>query len=104
MPSPARLPLSAIPAGLPLVGAEQVSDDLQTRQPANDGKLMLVMMNPGRYVTVALAAACTGLTAKAIRRKIEDGKWLEDQHWRRAPDGGIFIDMKGFERWVEGTE
>ena len=54
-----------------------------------------------RYVTVALAATLTGLTPKAIRRKIQEGKWLDGREYRRSPDGGIFIDMKGYERWVE---
>jgi len=54
-----------------------------------------------RYVTVALAAKLTGLSAKAIRRKIEDGKWLDGREYRRAPDGGVFIDMKGYAAWVE---
>ena len=53
------------------------------------------------YVTVKLAAALTGLTDRAIRRKIQEGKWLEGREWRRSPDGGIFISMKGFERWLE---
>lgn len=53
------------------------------------------------YVTIPLASAMTGLSAKAIRRKIEEGKWIEGQEYRRSPDGGIFISIKGFERWVE---
>ncbi len=53
------------------------------------------------YVTIRLAAAITGLTEKAIRRKIEDGKWLEGREYRRSPDGGIFISIKGYQRWVE---
>ncbi|WP_081259283.1 excisionase [Burkholderia territorii] len=43
----------------------------------------------------------TGLTEKAIRRKIEDGKWLEGREYRRSPDGGIFISIKGHQQWVE---
>lgn len=57
---------------------------------------------PAPYVTVALAAAITGLSEKAIRRKIEDGKWIEKREFVRSPDGTIFISLKGFERWVEG--
>jgi len=55
----------------------------------------------GRYVRPAVAAAATGLTVKAIERKIEDGKWIEGREYRRAPDGRIYIDMRGFEKWVE---
>jgi hypothetical protein len=56
---------------------------------------------PASYVTIALAAMITGLTEKAIRRKIEEGKWLEGREFRRSPDGGIFISLKGYEQWVE---
>lgn len=61
-----------------------------------------VMLTPAPYVTVPLAAACTGLSEKAIRRKIEDGKWIEGREYRRSPDGGIFISLKGFSTWIEG--
>lgn len=54
------------------------------------------------FVTVNLASAMTGLSDKAIRRKIGDGKWIEGREYRRSPDGGIFISIAGFVNWVEG--
>jgi len=62
-----------------------------------------IVVQPARYVTVALAAKITGRTEKSLRRKIEDGKWIEGREYRRDPDGGINIDTKGIERWVEAT-
>jgi len=59
-----------------------------------------ITLTPARFVTVKLAATLTGISEKAIRRKIERGVWLEGKHWRRA-DGGIFIDMKAYERWAD---
>jgi hypothetical protein len=53
------------------------------------------------YVTIPVAAAITGYTAKAIRRKIEAGVWLEGREFRRAPDGHVLISVKGYELWVE---
>jgi membrane protease subunit (stomatin/prohibitin family) len=53
------------------------------------------------YVTVAHAAQLTGLSEKAIRRKIEEDKWLNGQEYRRSPDGRIFVSLDGFRRWVE---
>jgi hypothetical protein len=53
------------------------------------------------YVTIAVAAAMTGYSAKAIRRKIEAGVWLEGREFRRAPDGHVLISVKGYELWVE---
>ena len=61
------------------------------------------MVNAAPYVTIRLAAMITGLTEKAIRRKIEDGKWIEGREYRRSPDGGLFISMQGFKRWVEAA-
>lgn len=60
-----------------------------------------VQVAPAPYVTIALAEAITGLSQKAIRRKIEDGKWLEGREYRRSEDGGIFISLQGYARWVE---
>jgi hypothetical protein len=62
---------------------------------------MYARVAPAPYVTVDLASAITGLTQKAIRRKIEDGKWIEGREFRRSPDGGIFISIKGYQEWVE---
>lgn len=39
----------------------------------------------------------------AIRKKIARGIWLKDREYEKAPDGGIFILMKGFYQWVSGT-
>ena len=59
---------------------------------------------PAPYVTVPLAATVTGLSQKAIRRKIEDGKWTDGKEYRRSPDGGIFISLRGYELWVEKAQ
>ena len=61
----------------------------------------IVVLHPANYVTIKLFVTISGLTEKAIRRKIEDGKWVEGREYRRSPDGGIFISIKGYERWVE---
>lgn len=56
-----------------------------------------------RFVTIPLGAAVTGLTEKAIQRKIEKGDWLEGYEYRRGPDGKIYVDLDGFARWVSGA-
>lgn len=43
----------------------------------------------------------TGYTDKAVRRKIEDGIWLEGKHYIKAPDGTIHIDMDEYHQWLE---
>lgn len=60
-----------------------------------------VRVAPARYVRIPLAAVMTGLTEKAIRRKIEEGKWLEGRQFIRR-DGEVYISIRGFEQWVEG--
>lgn len=55
---------------------------------------------PARLVRISLAATVTGLTEKAIRRKIEDGVWAEGKHYHRR-GGGVYIDLRAYERWVE---
>lgn len=60
-----------------------------------------VLVAPAPYVTINLASAITGLTRKAIERKIEDGKWIEGREFRRSPDGGIFVSIEGYRKWVE---
>ena len=60
-----------------------------------------VQLVPAPYVTIQLASAITGLTEKAIRRKIEEGKWIEGREYHRSPDGGVFISIKGYQQWVE---
>lgn len=55
-----------------------------------------------RYIRIALFTALTGWTDKAVRRKIQDGVWVEDREYRRAPDGNVLIDVEGYNRWVEG--
>lgn len=62
----------------------------------------IVQIEHAPYVTITLAAAITGLSEKAIRRKIEVGKWLEGREYRRSPDGGIFVSIDGYRKWVEG--
>lgn len=61
----------------------------------------VVQLAPAPYVTIPLAATISGLTVKAIEKKIEVGKWLEGREYRRSPDGGIFISIKGYTSWVE---
>lgn len=62
---------------------------------------MTIQVAPARFVTIELGATVTGLTEKAIRRKIEDGVWIEGREYRRqVDDGRIYIDLKGYEAWV----
>lgn len=61
-------------------------------------------IEPDRYVTVELYSLISGRTEKAIRKKIEVGKWIEKIHYYRDPDGGITIDREAVAKWVTGSE
>jgi len=54
-----------------------------------------------RYLTVRKFSSESGYTEAAVRSKIADGTWVKDQVWRKAPDGRVLIDVKGYEAWVE---
>ncbi len=63
------------------------------------------MMYGVRYVRVAkFLELVGGYTEKAIQRKIEDGVWCEGREYRRGPDGHVFIDLAGYEKWVESQK
>jgi hypothetical protein len=53
-----------------------------------------------RYLRIPKFCVESGYTEKAVRRKIEEGVWLENRQFRRAPDGRFLIDVQGVERWV----
>lgn len=56
---------------------------------------------PAKYVKLPLFEALTGYTEKAVRRKIEEGIWIEGRQYVRAPDGHILVSMEGYYRWAE---
>lgn len=68
---------------------------------ADTDEASVVQVQAAPYVTIALAAAITGLSAKAINSKIDEGKWLEGREWRRAPDGRRYVSLRGYAAWVE---
>lgn len=60
---------------------------------------MTVSIAPARFVTVELAAQCTGLTPSAIRTKMSKGVWAEGREYVKC-EGRVFVDLKGYEKWV----
>jgi hypothetical protein len=57
-----------------------------------------------KYLLIPKFCAESGYSDKAVRRKIEEGVWIEGQQFRKAPDGHVMIDVEGVERWVEGQQ
>jgi hypothetical protein len=54
---------------------------------------------PFEWCLLSVAAQATGLTPKAMTRKIEEGKWVEGREYVKR-DGRIFVSVKGFNKWV----
>lgn len=86
------------PTALELVIAAAVKEALDKRLPS----LAAIGLVPPRYVMPKVAEILTGYTEKAINQKIDNGVWREGKEWRRAPDGKRFVDMRGYEAWIEG--
>lgn len=80
---------------------DRLEEESSEPAPAQPLIQQAVLVAPAPYVTISLAAAITGLSEKAIRRKIEEGKWLDGREYRRSPDGRIFISMKAYSAWIE---
>jgi len=57
-----------------------------------------------RYVMIPLFAAMTGYTDKAVRAKIAAGVWRQGNHYVKAPDGHMLVDLDAYEAWASGRE
>lgn len=54
-----------------------------------------------QWVLIHVFSSLTGYTEKAIRRKIEEGVWIQGKHYRKAPDGRITMNVQEYYKWVE---
>lgn len=54
-----------------------------------------------KWVTISKLSDMAGYTEKAIRRKIEEGVFVEGIHWKYAPDNRIHFNLECYEKWVE---
>lgn len=52
------------------------------------------------WVTVKKLSALCGYSEEAIRAKIKKGQWLINKHFKKAPDGRIFLNIKEVELWI----
>lgn len=57
-----------------------------------------------KWVRLNKFCEISGYTPDAIYSKMKKGVWLEGTHWRKGPDGHIFINLHEFEQWVEGQK
>lgn len=57
-----------------------------------------------RYVLIHKFCSDSGYTEKAVRRKMEEGVWLEGREWRTAPDGHVVIDLANIAKALTAEE
>jgi hypothetical protein len=55
-----------------------------------------------KYITIGKCSELYGLTEESIRALKKKGYWREQLHWVKAPNGRIFINVKGVDEWIEG--
>lgn len=68
----------------------------ESRSPASIGVVTT------RYVRIGpVAEAITGISTKAMNQKIDEGVWAQNREWKKGPDGRRYLDIHGYERWVE---
>lgn len=54
-----------------------------------------------KWVMVFRLYELFGYTDDAVRAKIQRGIWLKGIHWKKAPDGHIFINVEAVQKWIE---
>lgn len=55
-----------------------------------------------KWVLINKIEELIGYTDDAIRAKIKRGVWLQNIHWRKAPDGRLFFNIEAIQKWIEG--
>lgn len=57
-----------------------------------------------RWILIKKFSEISGYSHEAVRQKIKKGTWIFGVHYRKAPDGKIFINYEEVEKWVESTK
>lgn len=55
-----------------------------------------------KWVLIHKVVELIGYTDDAIRAKIKNGVWLQNTHWRKAPDGRLMFNLEAIQKWIEG--
>lgn len=53
-----------------------------------------------KWVTIKRFSELSGYSARAVYSKMSRGDWMMEVHWRKAPDGRIFINLEAIEHWI----
>jgi hypothetical protein len=56
------------------------------------------------WVLIKKLAEVSGYSEEAIRQKKKKGVWVENRHWRKAPDNRIVFNTEAIDRWLSNTQ
>lgn len=62
-----------------------------------------ITVAPAPYYLLVNATPVTGITLGAMRKKIERGQWVMGREYVKAPDGNLYLSLKGYTSWVESA-
>ena len=68
----------------------------------NNLKDMNIAIVPATWVKPVLLPYLFGITTGAADKKRQRGVWLEEKHYRKAPDDTIFYNWRQIEKWCAG--
>lgn len=60
----------------------------------------IIQLKPETWVRIKLAAAVTGLSPSAINNLIDKKIWADGKHYR-IRNGGRYINLPAYNKWVE---
>jgi hypothetical protein len=66
-------------------------------------KSIEIAVVPATWVKGNLLPALFGLTPEAARKKRYRGEWLEDKHYKMAPDGNYVYNWREIDKWYGGA-
>lgn len=68
----------------------------------NNLKDMNIAIVPANWVKPDLLPFLFGLTKGAADKKRQRGEWLEEKHYRKAPDNNFVYNWRQIEKWYGG--
>lgn len=54
-----------------------------------------------KWVLINKVIELIGYTDDAVRAKIKRGVWLQNIHWKKAPDGRLVFNIEAIQKWIE---
>lgn len=69
-----------------------------------EGRNQINLAEQNIWVTMRKAQDIFGYSPEAFRGKINRRQLIQGQHWRKAPDNKLLINLKAFNEWLQSRE